>query len=228
MDAKLADIKDVCFPGAFAKEPIGTVWKGWVASSIFSRSDLDTTTKIRFYRQGAICLDEGALKPVLRLAYERCASWTQFVCENEGINEHEKVEKFVVEKMYDAALQALKKDLDEEIKQTRPQKDGPLGFAAPEWASTLEKDGMKGGIHTVVVRSFKELREKLNEWRSYGTWVITLPVDENWTPEEIKEICTACAEHLTEGGKIVIAWTPCVQANATVWPKMLGVWRTVD
>ncbi|KIH55035.1 hypothetical protein ANCDUO_14816 [Ancylostoma duodenale] len=196
MDAKLSDIKDSCFPGAFA-----------------NRSDINLATKIRFYRQGAICLDEAALTPVLRLAYERCTAWTEFVCENEGIKKHENVEKSVVEKMYDAALQALKEDLEEETKQARPEKDGPLGFAAPESASALENDGTKGGIHTAVVRNFMESREKPNEWRSYGTWVITWPVDENWTAEKIKEICSACAQHLTEGGKI---------------PNMLGESRTVD
>ncbi|KIH44656.1 hypothetical protein ANCDUO_25317, partial [Ancylostoma duodenale] len=76
-----------------------------------------------------------------------------------------------------------------------PEKDGPLGFAAPEWASALEKDGIKGGIHTMVVRNFKKLREKLNEWRSYGTSVITWPVDENWTAEKNKgnlhRVCAA-------------------------------------
>ncbi|KHJ98093.1 hypothetical protein OESDEN_01922 [Oesophagostomum dentatum] len=161
--AKLSAIKDVTFPGAFAKEPIGIVWKAWVAASIFSRSDLDLSKKIRFYRQGAICLDENALKPILRLAYEKCTAWTEFICTTERIQEHEKVERFAIERMYDEARQALKNELEEETRATRPQKEGPTGFAAPERAAAMENDGVREGLHTVVARIFKELREKLNE-----------------------------------------------------------------
>ncbi|KIH44622.1 hypothetical protein ANCDUO_25352, partial [Ancylostoma duodenale] len=132
------------------------------------------------------------------MAYERCTAWTEFLCETERIKEHEKVENLNVEKMYNDAPRALKQDLKEGTKEVRPIKDGPAGFAAPEWASTLERDGMKSGIHTVVVRNFKELREKLNEWRSYGSWVITWPADEKWSSKKIKEICSACAQHLVE------------------------------
>lgn len=147
--------------------------EGWVVCSISKRSDVDLATKIQFYRQGAIC---AALKPVLRCAYEQSTAWTEFICEKERIRQHEKGDdKFVVEKMYDEALQALKRDLDEET--------NPLGFAVPEWASPLEKDGIKGGIHIVVVRDSKELREKLNEWRSCETWVIIWSVNETWTSE---------------------------------------------
>ncbi|KIH63521.1 hypothetical protein ANCDUO_06178 [Ancylostoma duodenale] len=107
--------------------------------------------------------------------------------------------------MYNDALRALKQDLEEQTKQARPIRDGPVGFAAPEWAPTLERDGMKSGIHTVAVRNFKELREKSNKWSSYGTWVIAWPADEKWSSEKIKEICSVCAQHLVESGKIVTA-----------------------
>ncbi|KHJ81910.1 hypothetical protein OESDEN_18401, partial [Oesophagostomum dentatum] len=138
-----------------------------------SRSDLNMAAKIRFYRQGAICLDEKALKPILKLGYEKCTAWTKFLCTTERIKEHEKIGKFVVETM--------------------------------------------------------DLRERLNEWRSYGTWVITWPVDENWSPDVIKEICASCAKQFKEGrGRVVTAWTSCVQSNVDKWTSMIGVWRTID
>ncbi|KHJ98166.1 hypothetical protein OESDEN_01855 [Oesophagostomum dentatum] len=228
MNVKLSEIKEVCFPGAFSSEPVGTIWKAWVASSIFSRSDLDLATKIRYYRQGAICLDEAALKPILKLAYEKCTAWTEFVCTTEKIKEHEKIEKFAVESMYEVAFQALKRELAEDEKANRLAKEGPTGFTAPEWAAVLEKDDIKGGVDTTVVRTFKDIWEKLNERPTYGMWVITWSIDnKKWSPDIIKEICASCAKH-KERGKIVTAWTPRIEANESVWREMIGVGRTVD
>ncbi|KHJ94799.1 hypothetical protein OESDEN_05268 [Oesophagostomum dentatum] len=95
MESRLADIPDVAFPGAFAKEPVGTVWKAWIATRIFSRHDIDLPTKIRLFRRGAVCLDEVALKPVLKLAYNRCTAWTEFICSRESIASHKEVEGFL-------------------------------------------------------------------------------------------------------------------------------------
>ncbi|KHJ87342.1 hypothetical protein OESDEN_12886 [Oesophagostomum dentatum] len=118
---------------------------------------------------------------------------------------------------------SLRKDFDEENKTAHPEKQGSTGFAAPEWASILENEGIKGGLHTVVVRPFRDLHEKLSEWRSYGTWVITWPVDENWSPDVIKGICASCAKQFKKGGRVVTAWIPCVQNNIDKWTIMMGV-----
>ncbi|KHJ79738.1 hypothetical protein OESDEN_20606, partial [Oesophagostomum dentatum] len=228
MEARLADIPDVAFPGAFAKEPVGTVWKAWIATSIFSRHDIDLPTKIKLFRRGAVCLDEAALKPVLKLAYNRCTAWTEFICSTESIASHKEIEGFFVHAMYDKAFQDLKRELQDENRRPQTVKSGPVGFAAPECAVVLERDGMKGGIQTAVVRNFKELRERLNEWRTFGTWVLVWPIDEKWTQDKITEIVTAIAEHLREGGRVVTAWTPCVQSNFEAWSRMRGLWKTLD
>ncbi|KHJ93464.1 hypothetical protein OESDEN_06627 [Oesophagostomum dentatum] len=94
--------------------------------------------------------------------------------------------------MYEVVFQVLKRELAEDEKANRPAKEEPTGFAAPEWAAVLEKDGMKEGVDTVV------------------------------------EICASCAKQFKEGGKIVTAWTPCMEANESAWREMIGVWRTVD
>ncbi|EYC18252.1 hypothetical protein Y032_0028g1760 [Ancylostoma ceylanicum] len=228
MQAKLSDIAGVEFPGAFANEPVGTVWKAWIASSIFGRHDIDLPKKIKLFRRGNTCLDETALKPILKLAYNRCTAWTEFLCSTECISEHKDIDKFSVQQMYDDALRNFKDELAKENQNTPTVKEGPVGFAAPECAAVLERDGMKGGVQTAVVKTFKDLREKLNEWRSFGTWVVTWPIDEKWSEEKIKEICAAMAEHLKEGGRIVTAWTPCVQSNAEAWKRLHGVWKTTD
>ncbi|XGW15120.1 hypothetical protein V3C99_000979, partial [Haemonchus contortus] len=225
---KLAEISDVVFPGAFANEPVGTVWKAWIACSIFGRKDIDVTKKIKLYRQGIICLDETALKIVLRFAYEKCTEWTEFLCETDVIRKHAPIEEYCVEDMYNRALKEMKNELNEESRETRAVKEGPTMYAAPECAAVLESDGMRGGIQTTIVKTFKALQEKLKEWNSFGIWVIVWPIDNNWEKAEITEITTKCAQHFQEGGRIVSAWTPCSHENAQAWTKMYDVWSTLD
>ncbi|VDL80562.1 unnamed protein product [Nippostrongylus brasiliensis] len=160
------------FPGAFAKMPIGSLWNAWRAASIFVRTDVDMTSKIKFWRGGAVCLDEEALQKVLRLAYEKCLDWTEFVCVTEGIRKHEKIDAYGFERTYDAALKKLKKELAAEEKAKRPIKEGPTAFAAPASAALLEKDGPGRGISTRVATSFTKLREILGEWKANPIWVI--------------------------------------------------------
>ncbi|KIH44340.1 hypothetical protein ANCDUO_25635, partial [Ancylostoma duodenale] len=74
LSAQLNEIPGVNFPGAFAHETVGTVWKAWIATSIFGRTDIDVSEKIKLFREGAICLNARALEKVLRFAFDKCTS----------------------------------------------------------------------------------------------------------------------------------------------------------
>ncbi|EYC27464.1 hypothetical protein Y032_0009g745 [Ancylostoma ceylanicum] len=158
-ETRLGDLKGIQFPGAVAKQPIGSMWNAWRAASIFVRTDIDTASKIKFWKDGAMCLDEEALGKVLRVAYDRCLDWTEFICVTEGIKKHEKIDAYGFEKTYDSALKKLKSELQTEEKERRPIKEGPTAFAAPASAALLEKDGPRRGISTKVTTTFKQLRE---------------------------------------------------------------------
>lgn len=172
MKAKLSEIPHTTFPGAFANESVGTFWKAWIASSIFGRQDIDIAQKIKLYRQGAVCLNGKALKNILKFAYDRCTTWTEFLCETHSIRKHQPMEKHHVEDLYDAALKELKEELNEESKESKPIKDGPVLFAAPGCAALLENDGIRGGIRTEFVNGVSSMLKKFDGWSSCGTWVL--------------------------------------------------------
>lgn len=172
MKAKLSEIPHSTFPGAFANESVGTFWKAWIASSIFGRQDIDIAQKIKLYRQGAVCLNGKALKNILKFAYDRCTTRTEFLCETHSIRKHQPMEKHHVEDLYDAALKGLKEELNEESKESKPIKDGPVLFAAPDCAALLENDGIRGGIRTEVVNGVSSMLKKFDGWSSCGTWVL--------------------------------------------------------
>ncbi|VDP04790.1 unnamed protein product [Heligmosomoides polygyrus] len=112
----LGGLGGIRFPGAFFKKYTGPLWNAWRATSIFIRTDIDMTSKINFWKDGAVCLDKEALQKVLRLAFKLT---------------------------YDSALKKLKQELAEEENEKRPIKEGPTAFAAPASATLLEKDGHK-------------------------------------------------------------------------------------
>ncbi|KIH67319.1 hypothetical protein ANCDUO_02348 [Ancylostoma duodenale] len=120
-------------------------------------------SKIKFWKDGAVCLDEEALGKVLRVAYDRCLDWTEFICVTEGVKKHEKIEAYGFEKTYDSALKKLKQELETEEKERRPIKGGPTAFAARASAALLEKDGPKRGIYTKVTTTIA-----LNECKTRG------------------------------------------------------------
>nr|CDJ87441.1 unnamed protein product [Haemonchus contortus] len=167
---------------------MGSLWNVWRAASIFISLDLDMASKIKFRRDGAVCLDEEALQIVLRVAYSKCLDWTEFICMMDGNGKHEKIESFRFEKTYDSALKKVKKELEEEEKKKRQIKQGPTAFAAPASGALLETDGPKRGITMRVATSFKQLREILTEWKTYAMWIIVWPEDKNFKEEEICEI----------------------------------------
>ncbi|VDO97997.1 unnamed protein product [Heligmosomoides polygyrus] len=161
----LGELVGIQFPAALANRPIGTLWEAWRAASVFVRGDIDAASKIKFWKEGAVCLDEEALVSVLRLADDKCVDWTEFVCVTDGIKKHERTDDYGFETTYDSALKKLKRSLGKEEKAKKPIKDGPTGFAAPARGALLEKDGVKRGIATRVATTFRQLREVLNEWR---------------------------------------------------------------
>ncbi|KAL6727072.1 hypothetical protein Aduo_008986 [Ancylostoma duodenale] len=143
--SQLNEIEGISFPGAFGRETVGTVWKAWVACSIFGRTDVDLGGKIKLYREGAICIEAKALEKVLKFAFDKCTTWTEFICSRSGVRKHTPVESYEVTRMYDKALKSLKLDMVLAERSQRPMKEGPVGFLAPRCAAALERDGLQGG-----------------------------------------------------------------------------------
>nr|CDJ98287.1 gag, pol and env protein precursor [Haemonchus contortus] len=227
-DVKLEELKGIQLPGALSKRPLGTLWNAWRIASIFIRTDIEMAAKIKFWKDGTICLDEEALQKVIRLAYEKCMDWTEFVCVTEGIKRHERIEDYGFEKTYDAALKKVKKEIEEEERAKRPIKEGSTAFAAPAAAALLEKDGPKRGISTRVAPTFLQLKEILNEWSAHAIWVIVWPLEQKFKEDEVTEVVRACERHFENGGRIVSAWPPVVAKNSEVWKKMINIWKLLD
>ncbi|VDK64496.1 unnamed protein product [Cylicostephanus goldi] len=158
LNSHLSDINGVKFPGAFGREPIGTVWKAWTAVSIFASSDLDLGKKIGLYREGATCLDAKSLEKALLLAFEKCTSWTESICSKSGVKKHAPVRSYDVQKLYDEALKAVKLEMALTEKSQWPRKHGPVAFLAPRCAGSLEKDGLRCGVMTKVIVQFSQLK----------------------------------------------------------------------
>ncbi|VDP21213.1 unnamed protein product [Heligmosomoides polygyrus] len=158
-DVKLGNIEGIPFPGAVANSPFANEWQAWRAASAFVRTDIDVASKIKFWKDGAVCLDQDALEAVLRVAYEKCVDWTEFLCATDKIRKHEKIDSFGFEEIYNVALQKFRKSLEGEGKPKRPILYGPTGFGAPSYAALLEKDGPRRGICTRVAATFRQLGE---------------------------------------------------------------------
>ncbi|KAK6032643.1 hypothetical protein OSTOST_01164 [Ostertagia ostertagi] len=105
--------------------------------------------------------------------------------------------------MYNNALKALKKELNEQSKGERPIKDGPTIYAAPECGA-------------------------VKEWHAFATWVIVWPIDTHWEKNAITEIAAACTKHFEEGGKVVSAWTPGSYENIHKWKDTYQIWSLLD
>ncbi|VDP23128.1 unnamed protein product [Heligmosomoides polygyrus] len=219
---------EATYDAALKGRPFGTFWNTWRAASIFIRRDIDTASKIKFWKYGAVCLDEEALKKLLRLAYEKCLEWTEFICVTEEIKKHEKIDDFGFEATYDAALKGLKKELEEEEKAKRAIREGPTAFAAPPCAALLEKDGPQRGVATRVAGNFKQLRDILDEWRAYSIWVIVWPMDLKFSESNICDVVKVCDRHFEGGGRIVTAWPPVVEKSIGAWKKMSEIWQMLD
>ncbi|VDP42346.1 unnamed protein product [Heligmosomoides polygyrus] len=160
--SKLGNIEGISFPGALAKKPIVDVWSAWKTASIFVRNDKDLPTKMKMYREHAVVLDVDALSKVLKVAYDTCMEWTDFICSTTGVTRHAPVDSYAVERFCDTALRKVKDVIAGSAKRSRPTKEGPVGFAAPDCARMLEVDGGKIGIRAKVVVTFQQLKEQVD------------------------------------------------------------------
>ncbi|XGW34012.1 hypothetical protein V3C99_018064 [Haemonchus contortus] len=222
------DLKDIVFPGAFAKEPLGSLWRAWVAASILIRNDMNAAEKIKAWKKGVICLDAEALQRVLRLAYDRCKDWTEFLYVTDGISKHDRIDDYCFDRTYDEALKNLKRDLDEQEKNRRSKKQGPTAFAAPENALLLERVGSRRGIIAKFATSFEILSYVLDDLEACSTWIIVWPLDTHFTDAQICEILRRCHQQLEEGGRIVSVFPPLMESNQVTWRQLTELWQMIE
>lgn len=227
-DAKLRDIPNCSFPGAVAREPITTLWDAWLATSIFQRTDISLGEKIKLHREGAACYEASALKNVLKMAFDKCIDWTDFITNTRRIRQHGSIQGHHFESSYDEALQTVRKELTEDAIRSRPQKKGPIGFMAGEGALPLEKDGQGGDVVTKMVTTFDRLMELLEEWSTFRTWVMVWPLDARMDEDKMKRLLKITREHLQNGGKVVTIWPPINERNSAKWRELAELWSTLD
>lgn len=224
----LKDIERCNFPGAVGKEPVSSLWAAWIATSIFQRTDIGLGEKIRLHREGAICLDGGALKDVLKMAYNKCIDWTDFISNTRSIAQHAPIQGRYFEESYNEALRAVRQELSDDEIKSRPQKEGPVGYLAGEGALALEKDGQKGDIVTKMATTFERLLEVLEEWSACRSWVIMWPIDPKMDEERSGKLLQLVKAHLIGGGKIITVWPPVNEKNVSKWRDVQGLWSALD
>ncbi|EYC04425.1 hypothetical protein Y032_0088g2197 [Ancylostoma ceylanicum] len=215
--ATLKDVRGCSFPGAVAREPITTLWDAWLATSIFRRSDISVGEKIRMHKEGAVCYDADSLKEVLKMAYQKCINWTDFIANTKKIVKHAPVEGYYFESSYNEALRMIRNDLEEESVRRRPQKSGPVGFVASEGALALESDGQRGDILVKMATTFDRVLEVLEEWSTFRSWVIVWPIDPRMNEERSKKLLKLAKTHLESGGEIVTVWPLVNEKKEAKW-----------
>ncbi|VDL77666.1 unnamed protein product [Nippostrongylus brasiliensis] len=144
------------------------------------------------------------------------------------IEKHAAVEDNCIVDFYRSAFKSLKEDLSEEEKGERRKKEGPVGYAAPEAAALLERDGPRGNLITKVAQSYARLREVLATWEKFGTWIIVYPMVDVGEVEILKDVINLVKKHIEEGGQVVTAWTPITEQNLPQWRAMMELWKTLD
>ncbi|VDL72315.1 unnamed protein product [Nippostrongylus brasiliensis] len=224
----LSELQGISFPGAYGRQSFGDLWNAWKIASIFIRTDVSVAQKIQYHKNGVVVLDAGALCSVLRLAYDTCTDWTEFLCTTKRIVTHPAIEENCVIDFYRVALEKLKQELKEESRAARQMKQGPVGFAGPETALLLERDGPRGGLITKVVTTYSGLKETLGNWKTFATWIIVWPMESRGQEEVMKEIINLGRNHLEEGGRIVTAWLPVTAPNEAQWKSMTKLWKILD
>ncbi|KAK5978932.1 hypothetical protein GCK32_022832, partial [Trichostrongylus colubriformis] len=110
----------------------------------------------------------------------------------------------------------------------RPKKTGPVLYATSEGANPMERDGIRGGIVTKVVRDFDNLAKVLEEWRTSKAWVIVWPQEANFRDDTMERAIKTAKAYLEEGGLIATAWPPITAKNQSKWPNMSDGWKTFD
>ncbi|EYC18349.1 hypothetical protein Y032_0028g1809 [Ancylostoma ceylanicum] len=139
------------------------------------------TSNIRYFRNGTVSLDEAAQKCLLKLAYECCVDWTEFIASTPALQKHPRIEETAFVGMYDEASREFKEEMDQEDRRNKPQKKSPIGYATVESGRVLEKynkrldknDDDNGKIIiTKAIVTFGEMELVLREWKTFGTWVL--------------------------------------------------------
>ncbi|VDO74253.1 unnamed protein product [Heligmosomoides polygyrus] len=106
-DVKLKDIPKCSLPGE-PKQPLATLWDTWLATSIFQRTDISLGEIIRLHREGVTCFDTSVLKDILKMAYEKCIDWTEFITNTQKIRKHGSIQRHYFERSYDETLRAIR------------------------------------------------------------------------------------------------------------------------
>ncbi|VDP23174.1 unnamed protein product [Heligmosomoides polygyrus] len=214
--------------GAYWRQPFGNVWSAWRTASIFIRTDVTVAEKIRLNREKVVALDVVALKGILRVAYELCTDWTEFICTHATNGKHPTIESNCIRDFYKIALEDLKEELKQQFRAARQRKLSPVGFAAPETAHMMEKDGPRAGLITKVTTTFSHLKDILEDWNSFGTWIIVYPIEGRGEKAVIEGVVNLAKKHVEEGGVVVTAWTPVTSQNAVKWTSMIRLWTAMD
>ncbi|VDO62575.1 unnamed protein product [Heligmosomoides polygyrus] len=204
-DVKLKDIPNCSFPGA--REPIATLWDAWLATSVFQRTDISLGEKIKLHREGATCYDASALKNVLKMAYDKCIDWTEFITNTQKIRQHGSIQGHHFESSYDEALRAVR--------------DEVMRFAVDP------RKRVPGDVLTKMV-SFDRMLELLEEWSLLRTWVIVWPLDLKMDEDKTKRLLKLVRSHLQSGGKLVTVWPPINEKNAPKWKELMDLWSALD
>uniref|UniRef100_A0A7I4Y522 CCHC-type domain-containing protein n=1 Tax=Haemonchus contortus TaxID=6289 RepID=A0A7I4Y522_HAECO len=226
--ATLGDIEGVSFPGAVAKEEVGSLWNAWLACSIFRRRDIDVGRKIRLHREGHVCGDASSLQLVLKFAYARWIDWTDFICNTKEIADHSIIENQDVRHVYTEALRKLREDIEERsVKEEQPKK-GPVLYTSFEGANPMERDGVRAGIVTKVVQGFDHLVRILEDWNSARTWVIVWPQDSNLKKSTLDDLIRVIKDFMESGGVVISAWPPITSRNHNKWFSMMDMWKHLD
>ncbi|VDO90361.1 unnamed protein product [Heligmosomoides polygyrus] len=180
-------------------------------------SDVLKKEKIRLNKERAICLDVRALTRILRLAYDSCTEWTEFICATETIRRYKPIEDNCILPLYEKVLRQVKKELAKESKKGGPTKSGPIGFAAPE-AALLAR----------VATSFEMLRAALRDWTTFGISVVVYPLDDSTQQQVVKDVVDLFKKNLDKGGQLITAWTPISEEKEVQWRAMMELWATLD
>nr|CDJ85444.1 unnamed protein product [Haemonchus contortus] len=92
-----------------------------------------------------------------------CIDWTDFICNTKCIAEQVAIENQHAHLFYNEALQKVREAIEEQSLRDRPEKIGPVLYAAFEGASPTERDWIRGGIVTKAVLNFRRPVEALEE-----------------------------------------------------------------
>ncbi|XGW04280.1 hypothetical protein V3C99_015438, partial [Haemonchus contortus] len=107
-----------------------------------------------------------ALQRVLRLAYDRCEDWTEFLYVTDGISKHERIDDYCFDRTYDEGLKSLKRDLDEQEKTGGLKSRVRPRLRRQKMPSYWKGTGSRRGIITKVATSFEKLRDVLDELKA--------------------------------------------------------------